>query len=76
MIDGLNERLQLFLEDQTYAWIQDIFQFNFNGFIKQIEEFKFLFLDDELGEIWLNKSDVTTISFSKKEKRGENEKVY
>lgn len=72
MIERLNERLNEFLENNTYTWVRDIFQFNFNGYVKKIEEHKFLFLDDELGEISLNKNDITSISFSKKNKeRGE-----
>ena len=66
MIDGLDDRLQTFLEGNTYTWLKDIFQFNFNGYIKQIEDSKFLFLDDELGEIWINKRDITFISYSKR----------
>ena len=68
MIDGLNERLLNFLENKTYTWLQDIFQFNFNGYVKEIEEGRFYFLDDELGLIWINKNDITLISYSKKEK--------
>lgn len=64
MIDGLNERLKLFLEDKTYTYLGDIFSYNFNGYILKIEENKFLFLDDKLGEIWVNKSDIKTISYS------------
>ena len=69
MIDGLDDRLESFLYDNTYAWVIDIFQFNFNGYIKEIKEKKFLFLDDELGEIWINKNDVKNITYSKKEKK-------
>jgi hypothetical protein len=69
MIDGLDDRLNSFLENKTYTWLKDIFQFNFNGYIKQIEELRFLFIDDELGEIWINKRDITFISYCKKEVR-------
>lgn len=68
MIDGLDDRLNSFLSDNTYTWLRDIFEFNFNGYVKQIEESKFLFLDDELGEIWINKRDITFISYSKRGK--------
>ena len=68
MIDGLDDRLNSFLSDNTYTWLRDIFEFNFNGYVKQIEESKFLFLDDELGEIWVNKRDIAFISYSKKGK--------
>ena len=66
MIDGLDDRLNSFLSDNTYTWLRDIFEFNFNGYVKQIEDSKFLFLDDELGEIWINKRDITFISYSKR----------
>jgi hypothetical protein len=69
MINGLNDRLQTFLECNTYAWITDIFKFNFNGYIKKVEENKFLFIDDKLGEIWINKNDVENISFSDKKSK-------
>lgn len=67
MIDGFDDRLKTFLESNTYTWLRDIFEFNFNGYVKQIEDSKFLFLDDELGEIWINKADILFISYSKKE---------
>jgi hypothetical protein len=66
MIDGLNDRLNNFLENKTYTWIIDKSNFNFNGFIKKIEDSKFLFLDDELGEIPFNKEDIIFINFSRK----------
>lgn len=66
MIDGLNERLQTFLECKTYTFIFDIFQYHFNGYVKEIKDNKFLFDDDKLGEIWINKNDVKNISFSNK----------
>jgi hypothetical protein len=68
MIDGLDDRLNSFLNDNTYTWLRDIFEFNFNGYVKRIEESKFLFLDDELGEIWINKRDINFISYSKRGK--------
>jgi len=66
MIDGLGERLQTFLENNTYTWIKDIFDFNFNGFVIKIGDTSILFDDDELGEIWINKKDINLISYSKK----------
>ena len=73
MIDGLDDRLKTFLEGKTYTWLKDFSNFNFNGFIKEIETNKFCFLDDELGEIWFNKEEIIFINFSKKEKKeGEN----
>lgn len=74
MIDGLNDRLKLFLEKQTYTYLQDIFKYNFNGFVKQIEKTNFLFCDDKLGDIWINKNDLREISYSTRNKGvGENE---
>jgi Ser/Thr protein kinase RdoA (MazF antagonist) len=68
MIDGLSERLQGFLDNNTYAWIKDIFDFNFNGYIIKISDVAILLNDDELNEIWINKSDIALISYSKKNK--------
>jgi len=68
MIDGLNDRLKLFLEKQLYTYIKDIGKFNFNGYVKEIEETTFLFLDDQLGEIWINKNDVVTLTYSNRNK--------
>ena len=68
MIDGLIERTQGFLENNTYTWIKDIFDFNFNGYILKISDSSILFNDDELGEIWINKEDISLISYSKKNK--------
>jgi|TARA_Y100000310_G_C20535824_1_gene740786 hypothetical protein len=73
MIEGLDNRLKLFLEDKTYTYFKDIFNYNFNGFIIKIEENKFLFNDDKLGEIWINKSDIKTISFSTRNKEEKND---
>jgi hypothetical protein len=73
MIDGLIERLQSFFENNTYTWINDIFDFNFNGFIKKINDSAILFDDDELNEIWINKEDIALISYSKKNKEIKND---
>lgn len=72
MIERLNERLQEFFNNKTYTFLKDIFKVFFNGYIKKIEDNKFLFLDDELGEIWINKNDVVMINFSKKNKENKN----
>lgn len=72
MIDGLIDRLKLFLENETYTYIQDIFEYNFNGRVLEIYETKFLFLDDVLGKIEINFSDVIKVNYSKKNKEGKN----
>ncbi len=64
MIDGLKDRLKLFLENETYTYIQDIFKFNFNGRVLEIFEYKFSFLDDVLGRIEINFSDVVKLNYS------------
>lgn len=66
MIERLNERLETFKKDKTYTFLKDIFNIFFNGYIKKIESKRFLFIDDELGEIWINKEDIVNINFSKK----------
>jgi len=68
MIDGLIERLKLFLRNETYTYIQDIFKYNFNGRVLEIKEKSFLFLDDELGKIEINFSDVVKLNYSDKNK--------
>ncbi len=72
MIDGLIDRLKLFLENETYTYIQDIFKYNFNGRVLEIYDTKFLFLDDVLGSIEINFSDVVKLNYSNKNK-GEGE---
>ena len=66
MIDGLKERLILFLKNETYTYIQDIFKFNFNGRVLEIKDSTFLFLDDVLGQIEINFSDVVKVNYSKR----------
>ncbi len=70
MIEGLNERLKLFLDEKTYTYLRNIFEYNFNGYVLKIEESKFLFNDDKLGEIWINKNDIKTISYSTRNQGG------
>jgi len=67
MIDGLIDRLKLFLKNETYTYIQDIFQYNFNGRILEIKERSFVFLDDKLGTIEINFSDVVKLNYSNRE---------
>ncbi len=68
MIDGLKDRLKLFLDNETYTWIQDIFKFNFNGRVLELKENKFVFLDDKLGNIEINYNDVVNANYSNKNK--------
>jgi len=64
MIDGLIERLKLFSRNETYTYIKDIFDYNFNGIVLEVKENSFLFLDDKLGKIEINLNDVSIITFS------------
>ncbi len=66
MIDGLIERLELFLKNETYTYVQDIFKYNFNGRVLEIKEHSFIFLDDVLGKIEINFSDVVKVNYSKR----------
>ncbi|KKN12887.1 hypothetical protein LCGC14_1011830 [marine sediment metagenome] len=74
-IDLLKGRLKLFLENETYAYIQDIFKFNFNGRVLEVYDKKFLFLDDVLGKIEINFSDVVKVNYSNRGKEvGDNDR--
>ncbi len=66
MIDGLKNRLKLFLKNETYTYVQDIFKFNFNGRVLEIKNNSFIFLDDVLGKIEINFSDVVKVNYSKR----------
>ena len=69
------ERLKLFLENKTYTYIKDIFNYNFNGFIKRIDDLKIILEDDELGNIPIRITDINELTYSKKNmKREEVEK--
>ncbi len=68
MIEGLIDRLKVFLENKTYTYIQDYFEYNFNGYILLVKEDGFLFLDDKLGQIELNFSSIKKINFSNRVK--------
>ncbi len=68
MIEGLIDRLKVFLENKTYTYIQDTFEYNFNGYVVLVKEDGFLFLDDKLGEIELNFSSIKKINFSNRGK--------
>ena len=68
MIEGLIDRLKVFLENKTYTYIQDYFEYNFNGYVVLVKEDGFLFLDDKLGEIELNFSSIKKINFSNRGK--------
>ena len=62
------ERLKLFLDEKTYTYIVDIFRYNFNGFVKKIDENKILFEDDELGLIPIRIKEILEVTYSKKNK--------
>lgn len=64
MIDGLKDRLKLFLQNETYTYIQDIFKYNFNGRVLKLKENSFIFLDDVLGSIEINFNDVVKLAYS------------
>ena len=68
MIEGLIDRLKQFLENKTYTYIQDSFEYNFNGYVVLVKEDGFLFLDDKLGQIELNFSSIKKINFSSRVK--------
>ena len=67
MIDGLIERLKLFLRNETYTYLQDIFEYNFNGRVLEVRETSFIFLDDVLGSIEINFSDVIKLNYSNRD---------
>ncbi len=64
MKEGMKEQLELFLRDETYTFIKDIFGYIFNGRVLEIFENKFLFQDDVLGKIEINLSDVVKVAHS------------
>jgi len=68
MIDGLIERLKLFSQNETYTYIKDIFEYNFNGLVLEVKENSFLFLDDKLGKIEISFSDVVVLTYSTRNK--------
>ncbi len=62
------ERLKLFLKEKTYTYIFDIFEYNFNGYVKKLDENKILFLDDVLGQIPIRIAEIKAVNYSTKEK--------
>ncbi len=68
MITGLIDRLKQFSSDETYTYVQDTFDFNFNGYVLEVFEDRFLFLDDVLGKIQINFSIVKKINYSNRKK--------
>ena len=68
MIDGLIDRLKQFCEDETYTYFRDIFDYNFNGYVVEVFETKFLFLDNKLGNIYVSFSNVKLLTYSDREK--------
>jgi hypothetical protein len=64
------ERANLFLENKTYTYIKDIYNYNFNGFIISIDDIKITLKDDILGNIPIRISDIQEINYSTKNKGG------
>ena len=69
------ERLQLFLEEITYTYIKDVFNFNFNGYIKEIDlvKKKIRFQDDKLGVIPIKINEIIKCTYSSKGTLKKNE---
>lgn len=64
MIDGLIDRLKQFLENKTYTYIQDSFEYNFNGYVIEVKDSSFMFKDDILGSIEISFNIVKKINYS------------
>ncbi len=62
------ERLKLFLNEKTYTYILDIFEYNFNGYVKDLDKNKIIFLDDILGKIPIRLAEIKSVNYSTKEK--------
>ncbi len=62
------ERLKLFLKEKTYTYILDIFEYHFNGYVKDLDEKKIIFLDDVLGKIPIRIAEIKFVNYSTKEK--------
>jgi len=64
----LIERIKLFCEEKTYCYIRDLFSYNFNGTILEIDlvKQKIRFEDDELGPIPIRFVDIKQLTYSKK----------
>ena len=62
------ERLKLFLKERTYTYIFNIFEYHFNGYVKDLDKNKILFLDDVLGKIPIRIAEIKSVNYSTKEK--------
>ena len=56
------ERLKLFLKEKTYTYIFDIFEYHFNGYVKDLDKNKILFLDDVLGKIPIRIAEIKVLT--------------
>lgn len=78
MIDNNDkiERLKFFCEKKIYTHIKDKFDFNFNGFVININETdnSVIFEDDILNHIPILINDIAEINYSTKNKDKENDK--
>ena len=68
MMDGLIDRLNSFLKNETYTFIQDSFKYIFNGYIIKVKDNSFIFKDDKLGNIEIDFSVVKKINYSNRDK--------
>jgi len=68
MKERMREKLTLFLKEETYTYIKDIFGYFFNGRVLEIFDNNFSFMDDVLGKIIINFSDVVKVEHSTRNK--------
>ena len=62
------DRIKLFLKEKTYTYIQDVFEYNLNGFIKETTDERIIFEDDKLGDIPIIIDNIKVITYSTKHK--------
>lgn len=58
------ERAKIFLTNDTYAFIQNIEGYYFNGFVKEIDSFRLIFNDDKLGKIPIILNEIVILTYS------------
>lgn len=66
-------RLKLFLDIETYAYIKDISDYRFHGFVVEIGRSKIMFMDDKLGNIPIRLKDIKKLTYSRKKIQKEME---
>ena len=66
----LIERLNLFLKEKTYIYIRNFNGYNFNGYIKEINNQRIILDDDILGQIpiLINDIDPKKLTYSTRNK--------